>query len=908
MSPHRSRFVPTLAALLSAGVLTAAVAVAKDAPKHPFTQIPLKAAESVIETGKQSVGVESGMIRSLANENYRVAAGSPETMARQYLSENAGKLRLSDNTLGDLFVRAIRTTPAGTTVRFEQRVKGIRVLAPDVAVTIDNQNKVTFVMNGYAPGVSLADSRSAIDEEAATAAVLARLGVSNKPAFEKVSLVVVPDGKTSRLAYEVRVVTSAAPHGDFQALVDATSGEIFGLQDIALRINGTGFVFDSDPLGTALATYGQPGYTDAADAASPQLDAARSSRTLLDITDIGGGIHKLQGPYATIVDTESPFKGLFTQASTTFNFNRFDDGFEAVNCYYHIDNAMRYYNTVLGFSVAPFQYAGGVRYDPSGLSGDDNAHYTPSSGVVAFGEGGVDDAEDSGVIVHELGHGLHDWVTAGSLSQVNGLSEGTGDYFAASYARALGQWTSAEAPYFWTFRWDGHNEFWPGRVINHPALYPGGLTGTIHTDGQIWATCLMRVWNLIGRDKTDKAVLAGLAMTNSSTNQNQAAQAVLQAAISMGYTGAEIGAMANEMRATGYTVSIGVDYVSSAYADECTSNPGNVNGVLEPGEAANVGVTLVAPTVGHTGVTGSLTSLTPGVTVITGFATWPNLAPGANTLSNGTGFRILVDQSVACLSTASFQLTVNSNEGGPFVSNFSRQIGSSLTPSGLPLAVPDATPAGVNSTLNVPTGQILTDVNVRVVMTHTWVGDVKITLKSPMGTVVTLLDRPGVPASTFGCSNDNMDVTFDDAGAVNLESYCAGTTPWYVGVALPASALSAFNGQSSLGDWVLNVSDNAGGDLGTVTSWELLTTPPLAGTCNACDNVVATRLANFYAEDKAEGIEVAWEFSDRSDVASISLRSVRGSRSRRSTPPTAAARQPSIARSTWARRTSTVCV
>ncbi len=875
MSPHRTRLTRSLAALLlAAGVLASATATAKHshpAPNETARQTGRLAAESVIDTDKQSTGLSSGIPRSLANENYRVAPASPEAMARQYLSENASKLRLDDARLGDLFVCAIRSTPAGTTVRFEQRVKGIRVVAPDVAVTIDPTNKVTFVMNGYEPGLSLADSRSSIDEETAKTAVLTQLGVVDKPAYEKVALVVMPDGKTTRLAYEVRIVTSATPHGDFQGFVDATTGEVISIENIALSINGTGFVFDSDPLGTALATYGQPGYTDNGDATSPQLDAARSSRTLLDITDIGGGVMKLQGPYAVIVDTEAPLKGLFTQASTTFNFNRFDDAFEAVNVYYHVDHMMRYINIVLGIAVTPFQYAGGVRYDPSGLSGADNAHYTPSSGVIAFGEGGVDDAEDGGVVIHELGHGLHDWLTSGSLSQVNGLSEGTSDYIAASYARSLNQWTSADAPYQWTFRWDGHNEFWAGRVTNYSALYPAGLVGQIHTDGQIWATCLMRIWNLIGRNKMDKALYAGLAMTNSSTNQNQAAQAVLQAAISMGYTPAELNAMVNEMRATGYTVSIGVDYVSNAIADECTSHPGNINGVLEPGEAATVSVMLRASSIPHTGVSAVLTSLTPGITVITGYATWPNLASGVSTQSNAPHFRILVDRTVACLSTANFQLTVTTNEGGPFISNFSRPIGSSLTPTGLPLAITDNSPAGVNSSLSVPTAQILTDVNVRVRINHTWVGDLKITLTSPMGTTVTLLDRPGVPASTFGCSNDNMDVTFDDAATTILETHCAGTNPWFTGSGKPFSLLSAFNGQSSLGNWVLNVSDHAGSDLGTLTSWELLTAPPLAGTCNVCDAVVSTRLAMFVAEDKVEGIEVAWEFSETDEGSTVSL-------------------------------------
>ncbi len=837
-SPLTSRGLARLLLLILCTALLAGAAHAKSSGKRAPAEIRGASPEKTVMQGRQEIGLESGVPRALFSVDHAVRPADPETMARQYLSEHASKLRLDDAGLGDLVVRATRKGIASTTVRFEQRVQGIPVLAPDVVVTIDSDHKVTYVLNGYEPGLSLAETKAAVASEQARTDVLARLGVDAKPAFESTRLAVRPEGKTARLVWQVKVVPSGEPHGDWHALVDAATGEIVELENRALHANGTGYVFDPDPLGTAHATYGQTGFTDGNDAATAQLNAARSSRTLLDITDIGGGVYKLQGPFATIVDTESPFKGLFTQASTTFNFDRSNDAFEAVNCYYHVDHMMRYINNVLGVSVMPYQYAGGVRFDPSGLSGDDNSHYTTSNGVIAFGEGGVDDAEDADVVIHELGHGLHDWLTAGGLSQVNGLSEGTGDYVCQSYSRSLGQWASNEAPYHWTFSWDGHNEFWGGRITNSTALYPGGLTGQIHTDGQIWATCLMRIWNQLGRDKTDRAVYEGLAMTNSSTNQNQAAQAVIQAAISMGYSSADVSVMANEMRATGYTISIGVDYVSNLLADECASNSGNVNGLLEPGETATLQVSLVASSTTHTGVVGTLTSTTPGVTILDGSATWANLPPGVTTLSDAPHFRIRLDESVACLSTVDFQLSVSSNEGGPYVSNFSRPVGSALTPSGLPLAIPDNTPAGTTSTLNVGTNVVLTDVNVRVAITHTWVGDLFIKLRSPAGTEVTLLDRPGVPASTYGCSNDNMNVTFDDAGALVLEGHCAGTNPWYAGVARPVGSLAAFNGQSSQGNWVLTVSDNAGSDTGTLTSWELITTPVLSGACTTCDNTV----------------------------------------------------------------------
>lgn len=830
--PRAIRVSRLLLALVALALPSGALAKAPP-PNRPVlldTRVPER---SVLQKG-QRVSLDTGVPRALYDLRYPVRAAEPEAMARQFLGEQRTLLRLSDPTLADLTLRATRRGLATTTVRFEQRYQGIPVLAPDLAVTIDRSNRVTFVANGYEPGISVASTTPTVDAQTARASALAWLKVDGALAHDATRLVVVPEGKLARLAWQVQMVPSVSPTGDWEVLVDAQSGVVFRVVDRALYVNGTGYVYDPDPLSQGHATYGDAGYTDGSDVTTAQLDATRSSKTLLDITDLGGGTFKLQGPYAEVVDFEAPNKGLFTQAGSTFNFDRAADAFEAVNCYYHIDQIMRYINLTLGIGLAPFQYVGGVRFDPSGLNGDDNSHYLPGTGQISFGEGGVDDAEDADVVIHELGHGIHDWLTAGNLSQVNGLSEGTGDYVAQSYSRSLGQWASNEAPYNWTFSWDGHNPFWPGRITNYGALYPGGLTGTIHTDGQIWATCLMKIWNDVGRTQCDKAVFEGLAATNSSTNQNDAAHAVLDAAVALGYSSAEVAAFATHFQNTGYDVSIGVDYASHGITDHCSSDATNENGILEPGEAIDLPVTVTAATFTQTGVTGVLTSSTPGVIILDGTATWPNLAPGVPTTSNAPHFRVALDNSVACLSTVDFTLTLTSNEGGPYPMSFSRAVGQALVPGGLPLSIPDNTPAGATSTLSIGTNVTLTDVNVRVVITHTWVGDLFIKLRSPLGTEVTLLDRPGVPASGFGCSNDNMDVTFDDASGTVLESLCPGTTPWYSGVAKPVGLLSSFNGQSSLGNWVLTVSDNAGQDVGSVTNWELLTTPVLSGVCDPC--------------------------------------------------------------------------
>jgi hypothetical protein len=317
-------------------------------------------------------------------------------------------------------------------------------------------------------------------------------------------------------------------------------------------VTGTGKVFTPDPLSQAGVAYGGS-YTDANDATNTALDNARVDVILPEI-DLTAGVYKLKSTYAEIKELGSPAKGLFTQATPNFIFNRNQDGFEAVNVFYHLDNSLRYINQTLGIDCVPYQpaNAGAVFFDPHGANSADNSFYT--NGQLQFGEGGVDDAEDADVVLHELGHGLHDWITGGGLSQVNGLSEGSGDYWAVSYSRSLNQWANTTPEYNYVFSWDGHNPFWAGRTTDYGASYNGGLVNQIHTDGQIWATALMKIWDGIGRVKTDKAFLNGLDTTVSSTNQQNAAIAVRTASINMNYPCADISLITEKFVEAGYTM------------------------------------------------------------------------------------------------------------------------------------------------------------------------------------------------------------------------------------------------------------------------------------------------------------------------------------------------------------------
>ncbi len=142
------------------------------------------------------------------------------------------------------------------------------------------------------------------------------------------------------------------------------------------------------------------------------------------------------------------------------------------------------------------------------------------------------------------------------------------------------------------------------------------------------------------------------------------------------------------------------------------------------------------------------------------------------------------------------------------------------------LAITDNNPAGVNDALVIAQTGTVADVDIQLVVTHTWVGDLKFTLSNG-GAPIAFYDRPGYTGTGFGCSGDNINATVNDEGTDgNVESQCANL-PATSGNRIggdPASStlLGAFDGQPLNGTWTLNASDNATGDTGSVTSWCLL--------------------------------------------------------------------------------------
>ncbi|MHC4704501.1 MAG: proprotein convertase P-domain-containing protein, partial [Planctomycetota bacterium] len=125
----------------------------------------------------------------------------------------------------------------------------------------------------------------------------------------------------------------------------------------------------------------------------------------------------------------------------------------------------------------------------------------------------------------------------------------------------------------------------------------------------------------------------------------------------------------------------------------------------------------------------------------------------------------------------------------------------------LSLEIPDANVVGVSHTITVPDACTIADVNIDVMIEHTYIGDLVIEVEH-LGTTVTLWGQ--------NCSfNNDMDVIFDDEGSPVA---CASPT---VGNVIPTEALSVFDGNSAAGDWTITVRDLVGIDTGRLVRWSV---------------------------------------------------------------------------------------
>jgi M6 family metalloprotease-like protein len=116
------------------------------------------------------------------------------------------------------------------------------------------------------------------------------------------------------------------------------------------------------------------------------------------------------------------------------------------------------------------------------------------------------------------------------------------------------------------------------------------------------------------------------------------------------------------------------------------------------------------------------------------------------------------------------------------------------------ISIPDADPVGISHALTIAESGTVARLKVGIHITHTYVGDLVVSLQSPLG-------RRAVLHAQLGGPTDNLVANYDSA------------TP---------GELASLVGQPMKGDWVLSVVDRLALDVGVLRSWSIeITSAPV---------------------------------------------------------------------------------
>ncbi|MFE9258546.1 M4 family metallopeptidase [Streptomyces sp. NPDC006879] len=249
---------------------------------------------------------------------------------------------------------------------------------------------------------------------------------------------------------------------------------------------------------------GDQSLTDSKDSAEAVPASAYTTAALRNLDASG----RLSGKWVNVKSNT----GAAANAASAGGYDRSDDQFEQVMAYFWVNEAQEYLQG-LGFGTE--LPGANDRVQPVRINqwGADNSFFTDKKDEIRFGKGGVDDAEDAEVIIHEYGHAVHEAQVPGfgTSSQAGAIGEAFGDYLAVEVG------SNAVAAYGWPQRADlACVADWDSiaysaaphclRRIDGNKVY-ADLEGEVHADGEIWSRALFDIRGALGARVADRVIV-----------------------------------------------------------------------------------------------------------------------------------------------------------------------------------------------------------------------------------------------------------------------------------------------------------------------------------------------------------------------------------------------------------------
>ena len=245
------------------------------------------------------------------------------------------------------------------------------------------------------------------------------------------------------------LVPSGRPLGDFEVLVNAATGDVVQTRDLLRHWRrGHAKLFNPNPV---VEHNGLAGLEeDRRDRNTRLLTSLRIRATLHGIK---GGQHCLRGQWVHAKVGRHPPHEVCKRGLQWNSVRRAKDRFEGLMAYFHVDRAQRYIQR-LGFR-GQNGINDRIQVVVADAFREDNSFFSPATRRIKYGSGGVDDAEDADVILHEYGHAIQDDQQSGFGSglQAGAIGEGFGDYWAAAMSSRSSGTSNRDSVCI--FDWDG---------------------------------------------------------------------------------------------------------------------------------------------------------------------------------------------------------------------------------------------------------------------------------------------------------------------------------------------------------------------------------------------------------------------------------------------------------------------
>jgi zinc metalloprotease ZmpB len=455
------------------------------------------------------------------------SAKATSEKASDFLAANKDLFKLQNITV---MAADRREGSATESLRYRQEHDGIPVYGAEFVVGMEKGGKVSSAVNGldYDIPAELTRDRVRLTATEAAAEVSKQLGrtartvltapgklyvyrnqpaprvVTPKPELaERATITGMGTGQLGQVYLAWLVPTDTRqPLGNWDVFVDALTGAIVAVRDRRHYAAVKAMVFRPDPISTSKNA--------SLSSATPEsiLNPLRVEVALENLDPPVGDTFRLDGKWAASRELETPVVAPPT-TTTHFKYGAKDRRFLSVMAYYWVDRVVTY---LRGFGIPTYNHAvelTRINLDAQGLDLADQSHFTTDAHghpYLAFGEGGVPDASDAHVVIHEYGHALHFYL--GTSQNEEGNEEGYGDFLAGSWLDRVnvGQFQRESV-----FPWDNNaspaDHYSKERFFNTPRKFSDADYDAldIHVKGSVLAATL---WDLFlslggGEDAAD---------------------------------------------------------------------------------------------------------------------------------------------------------------------------------------------------------------------------------------------------------------------------------------------------------------------------------------------------------------------------------------------------------------------